>query len=302
MKKNLLITGANGMLANQLAKQLEPHYNIRYLSRRVTQNNQFLWDIKNNYIDLNALKEVHTIVHLAGAPIADKRWTATRKQEILSSRVASARLILNTLTTNNLSINSFISASAIGYYGSKTTEQLLTEKSNKGDDFLSNVCEQWEEVAHSFTSNNIASRMSIVRIGIIFSNNGGALKKLITPISYGMGSGLGTGKQYMPWIHTKDLSNLFEFLITNNHLQGVYNAVSPESVTNIELTKKIGKVLNRKILLPNIPALVLQLIFGEMSSILLNGTRVSSEKIVKEGFKFTYGNIDDALDNLLKHP
>lgn len=301
MKKNILITGANGMLAKQLAMQLESEYSIRYLTRKVTQENEYLWDLTANYIDPNALKNIDTVIHLAGSSVAEKKWSEKRKKDIISSRVDSAQLILDELNNNNLSIESFISASAIGYYGTTTTDTIYNEENKKGHDFLSDVCHQWEDAAHQFKSSKVANRVAVVRIGIIFSKSGGALKKIVNPIKYGVGSGLGSGKQYMPWIHIQDLCSIFHFIVQNKNISGVFNAVSPEHVTNTELTRKIGKVINRPIILPNIPNFVLRAIFGEMSLILLNGSRVSSEKIIKQGFNFEYGNIDNALNNLLQN-
>ena len=244
MNKNVLITGANGLLAKHLAKQLESEYSIRFLTRKITRSNEYLWDLKNNYIDPNALKGVHIIIHLAGSPIANKRWTKKRKQIIFSSRVDSAHLILEELKKHEITIEKFISASAIGYYGTTTADYIFNEESPKGNDFLSNVCNKWEDAAHAFKSSNVANRIAIIRIGIILAKNDGALKKITRPIKYGLGSGIGTGNQYMPWIHIQDLCNVFNFVIMNKHISGTFNAVSPEHITNIELTKRIGKVLN----------------------------------------------------------
>ena len=299
MKKVVLITGANGMLAKDLAKQLEGEYTIRFLSRNVSKDNEFLWDLKNKYIDPKALTGVHNIIHLAGSSVADKRWTEKRKQDILSSRVASAQLILDALKQQQLTINAFISASAIGYYGTNNSNIIFNEDSPKGNDFLSNVCDKWEQVAHQFQSNRVANRIAIVRIGIILGKESSALQKITKPISFGFGSGIGTGKQFMPWIHIQDLSGIFNYILSNEKVNGIFNAVSPEDVTNIEFTKKIAKVIKRPIILPNIPKFMIELIFGEMGSILLNGNRVSSKKITDLGFKFNFKSLDDALKNLL---
>ena len=299
MKKVVLITGANGMLAKDLAKQLEDEYTIRFLSRNVSKDNEFLWDLKNKYIDPKALTGVHNIIHLAGSSVADKRWTEKRKQDILSSRVASAQLILDALKQQQLTINAFISASAIGYYGTNNSNIIFNEDSPKGNDFLSNVCDKWEQVAHQFQSNRVANRIAIVRIGIILGKESSALQKITKPISFGFGSGIGTGKQFMPWIHIQDLSGIFNYILSNEKVNGIFNAVSPEDVTNIEFTKKIAKAIKRPIILPNVPKFMIELLFGEMGSILLNGNRVSSKKITDLGFKFNFKSLDDALKNLL---
>lgn len=289
------------MLAKRLAKHLEKEYSIRFLTRKVTQNNQYLWDLKKKYIDPEALKNIHFIIHLAGASIAEKRWTKKRKESILSSRVSSANLILEELKKHKICIDAFISASAVGYYGTTTTDLIYNEETKKGNDFLSDVCSKWELAAHDFKKNNVTTRVAILRIGVILDKNEGALKKITLPIKYGLGAGIGSGNQYMPWIHIQDLCNLFHFVATNNLINGVFNAVSPTHTTNIELTKKIGKLLNKPVFMPNIPKFVFQVLYGEMSTILLNGSKVSSNKILKQGFNFYYANIDNALCDLLQN-
>ena len=299
MKQVILITGANGMLAGYLAKQLSSEYYIRFLTRNVTKDNEYLWDLKNKYIDPKGLMGVNYIIHLAGSSIAEKRWSKKRKQIILSSRIDSGRLILEELKKHQIKIDAFISASAIGYYGTITSETIFNEESSQGKDFLSYVCRDWENTAQLFKSENIADRVSVVRCGIILSKNGGALKQIVKPIKYGIGSGIGKGNQYMPWIHIDDLCGIFKFIIENKPIRGIFNAVSSEHITNIELVKKIAKILNRKIILPNIPGFIIKGILGERSILLLQGSRVSSDKIIKNGFNFKYNNIEKALSNLL---
>ncbi|MDG1147508.1 MAG: TIGR01777 family oxidoreductase [Crocinitomicaceae bacterium] len=300
MKKVVLITGANGMLAKQVAKQLEGDYTIRFLTRKVTRSNEFLWDLENKTIDPNALKDVHTIVHLAGSSIADKRWTKKRKELILSSRVDSARLILEECKKNDITLDAFISASAVGYYGTATTNNIYTEESENGTDFLSTVCKEWENAAYAFELNGVAKRVAVLRIGIILAKNGGALQKVVRPIKSRIGSAIGTGKQYMPWIHINDLSRLFNFVIVNEELSGNFNAVAPEHATNNELTKGIAKVLHRRLIFPNVPRLIIRALFGEMGEIVLNGSRVSSDKIVSAGFEFKFGELKDALSSVVE--
>ena len=300
MKKVVLITGANGMLAKYLGKQLSMEYNVRYLSRKVTKDDEYLWDLKNHYIDPRGLIGVNYIIHLAGSSVMNKRWSKEQKQTIFSSRVDSARLILDELKKHKLNIDAFISASAIGYYGTTTTETIFTEESPKGNDFLSSVCGEWERVTKLFKSENIAERVSILRCGLILAKDGGALKEIIKPIRYGFGSGIGTGHQYMPWIHIDDLCDMFKFIIQNKNISGIFNAVSPEHITNIELTKNIAKLLNRKIWLPNIPSFIIKSLFGERAVILLQGSRVSSDRIINSGFIFEYDSIEKALINILK--
>lgn len=300
MKETILITGGHGLIAQKLVKKLEKDYVVRLLTRAKKQENEFEWDIEKGIIDEKALIGVHHIIHLAGANVAEKRWTKTRKQEIISSRVNSAKLILNSLKKNNLKINSFISASAVGFYGTETTEKIYTEKDNKGTDFLSNVVFLWEHMADQFLKQNIAKRVVKLRTGVVLSDKGGALIKMKTPIKYYIGAALGSGKQYMPWIHIEDICAMYEFAINNSKVKGVYNAASPTHTTNRELTKSIAYVLKKPLFFPNIPSSIIKLIFGEAAVILLEGSRVSSHKITNEGFDFKYPELRLALENLLK--
>lgn len=299
MKSSILITGANGVLAKNLSIFLEKDYSIRFLTRNPTKENEYQWNLNDKYIDPNAFEGVKHIIHLAGTPISSKRWTKNRKKEILSSRIDGANLILEELKKNKIVLESYISASAIGFYGTINSDKIFTEEDHKGDDFLSSVCDQWEKSADSFMSNSQANQVSIVRLGIIFSKNHGALKKLMKPIKYGLGSALGSGKQYIPWIHIDDVCGIIKHLL-DNKISGTYNAVSPEHITNNELVKEIGSTLNRIIFLPNIPAFFIKVLFGEMSVILLKGSRVSSEKIINKGYDFKFKKVSEALNNILK--
>jgi uncharacterized protein (TIGR01777 family) len=300
MKEIVLITGANGLVAQELSKRLEKEYSVRFLTRKKRNSNEFEWDIKNQSIDETAFENVSHIIHLAGANISEKRWTDERKKELISSRIDSANLILKTLQKNNIKLKSFISASGINYYGTKTTEKIFTEKDDPGNDFLSEVVVLWERVADDFKEQNIAERVVKIRTAVVLSEKDGALKKMIPTIKMGIGSPLGTGKQYMPWIHIKDICSIYEFALKNSELDGAFNATSPEHTTNENLTKKIAEVLKKPLFMPNVPSFVLKLLFGELASALLEGSRASSEKIQKEGFKFEFPVLKGALEDLLK--
>lgn len=299
MKETILITGGHGLIAQKLAKKLDKNYNVRLLTRNKRQENEFKWDIEKGIIDEKALIGVHHIIHLAGANVAEKRWTKKRKLEIISSRVNSAKILLNALEKNNIKISSFISASAVGFYGTETTEKIYTEKDHKGTDFLSNVVFLWEHMADQFLKQKIAERVVKLRTGVVLSGNGGALTKMMAPINYYIGAVLGSGKQYMPWIHIEDICAMYEFAINNSKVKGVYNAASPTPTTNQELTRKIANILKKPLLFPNIPSFIIKLIFGESAVILLEGSRVSANKITNEGFDFNYPDLQSALANLL---
>lgn len=301
MKELVLITGAGGMVAQQLAKQLKHNYSIRFLTRTVNKNCEFQWDIQNKSIDTSAFIGVNHIVHLAGASVSKKRWTKKRKKEILTSRIDSATLIQNELIRQNIVVDSFISASAIGFYGNETTNEVYSEASSSGKGFLSDVCQKWEQVAKSFESNKTAKRISILRIGIVLSKQEGLLKKIMPLTKFNLSAVLGNGKQYISWIHISDLCRMIKFILDNKHISGTFNAVSPEHITNTKLTKAIAKAMNRNILLPNVPKFIIRLFMGEISSLFIEGTRVKSDKIRSTGFVFKYFKFSDALDNLINY-
>ncbi|GAA4166570.1 TIGR01777 family oxidoreductase [Chryseobacterium ginsenosidimutans] len=301
MKEIILITGANGLVAKELSKKLEKEFSVRFLTRKKKNANEFEWDIKNQSIDEKAFENVSHIIHLAGANISEKRWTDERKKELISSRVDSANLILKTLRAKNMKLKSFISASGINYYGTKTTEKIFTEKDNPGNDFLSEVVVLWERAADDFKEQNVAERVVKIRTAVVLSEKDGALKKMIPTIKMGIGSPLGTGKQYMPWIHIKDICSIYKFALKNSDLDGAFNATSPEHTTNENLTKKIAEVLKKPLFMPNVPSFVLKLLFGELASALLEGSRASSEKIQKAGVVFEFPDLEGALEDLLKN-
>ncbi|AZA98888.1 TIGR01777 family protein [Chryseobacterium joostei] len=301
MKEIVLITGASGMIARELVKRIGNEYDIRLLTRKKERNNEYEWDIKKGTIDESALENVSHIIHLAGANISEKRWTEERKKELISSRIDSAGLLLNTLKKKDIRLKSFISASGINYYGTETTEKNFTEKDSAGSDFLSEVVVLWEKAAEKFKEQNIAERVVKIRTSVVLSEKDGALKKMIPPIKSYIGSPLGSGKQYMPWIHIEDICSIYEFALRNTSINGAYNAVSPQHATNTDLTKKIAEVLNKPLFMPNVPGFILKLMFGELATAILEGSRASSQKIQEAGFQFQFPDLKEALENLLNH-
>lgn len=299
MKEIVLITGANGLVARKLSKILTENYNVRFLTRQKRSNNEFEWNVDQHLIDATALMGVDHIIHLAGASISGKRWINSYKKEIIESRVASANLLFNTLKEHNLHIKSFISASAIGIYENTNRAVIHTEDSPKGDGFLSDVVYEWEQSADRFLSAGIAERVVKIRSGVILDSQKGALPKMVIPIKYGLGAPLGDGGQFVPWIHIEDICNLYKFVLDNPTLKGIFNGVAPNHSTNQDLTKEIARILDRPIVMPKIPKVVLQLFFGAGSTVLLEGSKVSSEKIEKEGFQFQYKTLTEALEQLL---
>lgn len=300
MKEVVLITGASGMIAHELSKKIDKEYTVRFLTRKKEKNNEYEWDIKKGTIDESAFDNVDHIIHLAGANISEKRWTDERKKELISSRVDSAKLILDTLKKKNGKLKSFISASGVNFYGTETSEKIYTEEDQPGNDFLSEVVVLWEKSADRFLEENAAERVVKIRTAVVLSEKDGALKKMIPPIQYYIGSPLGSGKQYMPWIHVKDICSIYEFALRNPHVKGAYNAASPQHTTNENLTKKIAEVLKKPLFMPNVPGFVLKLMFGELATALLQGSRVSSQKIQDAGFRFEFPDLKGALEDLLK--
>tara|TARA_R110002073_G_scaffold53840_4_gene138891 strand:- start:93883 stop:94776 length:894 start_codon:yes stop_codon:yes gene_type:complete len=294
--RKVLISGGTGLIGKRLSILLQSKgYEVRLLSRSkkiVNGYQTFLWDVDERYIDEKAFVDLDYIIHLAGAGIADKKWTEKRKKIIIDSRVQSTELLLQTVRKLKIPIKAFISSSAIGYYGSITSNTVFEESHQPNDDFLGEVCQQWE--GSVFKCNNKNIRKVAIRTGIVLSKNGGALSKMKTPII----TPLGNGKQYMPWIHIDDLCEMYIKALEDESIEGAFNAVSPEHQTNKLFSKILAKSLKKPFLSIGLPSLILKLVFGEMATILLNGSRVSSEKIKGTGFSFKYPILIDALEDL----
>lgn len=299
--KTVLIAGGTGLIGNHLSSYLHAKgYKVHLLSRKKHENPRyptFIWDISKSFIEEAALNKVDCIINLAGANIGDKAWSKKRKKEILNSRVRSGQLLFEEVKRANLPLKVFISASAIGYYGLITNEKIYSEEDKPAADFLGTVCRKWEEATHVFSTNNI--RTVQLRTGIVLTPKAGALEKIAQPIKLGFGAVLGTGKQYMPWIHIEDLCRLYSYALENEKLQGAYNSVAPNHITNKDFTKALAKQLKKRIWLPNIPGFILKLLLGEMADLVLFGSRVSSEKIIKTGFQFKYKELPKALQDLV---
>ena len=299
MSKKILITGASGLIGSRLTELLlQKGYQVSHLGRSKKSGSvpSFVWDVDKGVLDHQALEGVETIIHLAGAGVADKRWTESRKKEILESRTKSSLLLYNTLTNINHTVKTVVSASAIGYYGFGFGEEVFTEVSQPGTDYLAQVVKDWEVSVDKISSLHL--RVVKLRIGIVLSDKGGALMEMAKPIRLGIGAALGTGKQYLSWIHLDDLCAMFIKAMEDETLQGAYNATSGDWVTNLELTKLIAKILKRPLLLPNVPGFIMKIIVGEMAVIVLNGSKISADKIKKTGFKFNYTSLEEALLSL----
>lgn len=295
--KRILITGGSGLIGQALTPLLiDRGHEVVHLSRSEKANGvpSFVWDANKGFVDERALGGVDTIVHLAGAGIADKRWTAKRKAELIFSRTASAQLLFRALQNKKHIVRTFISASGIGYYGQG--EQTFTENDGPGKDFLAGVCSRWEEAADRFGS--LGLRVVKIRTGVVLSARGGALPKLSQPVKLFVGAPLGAGKQILPWIHMDDLCAIYLKAVEEETISGSYNAVAPHPTTNAEMTSAIAEVLKKPLILPPIPAFVLKALLGELADTVLYGSAVSPGKILRAGFKFKFDRLKDALQDI----
>lgn len=299
--KNILITGGSGLIGTRLTELLiQTGYSITHLSRAKREHpvKSFTWDVSRHNLESGSLANIDVIIHLAGAGIADEAWTHSRKKVILDSRVDSTRLLFNELKKGNHRVTTFIAASAIGFYGLDDRQEACTEQDEAGDDFLASVTERWEAEVDLIASLGI--RVVKIRTGIVLSKTGGALEEIMRPVKYYVGAPLGTGDQPVSWIHIDDLCGIYAMAITNQNIVGVLNGVAPAPITNRDFTRAIAKVLGRPLLLPPIPRFAIRLLLGEMASLVLNGTRVSAQKILEVGFKFDFPTIESALNDLIK--
>ncbi|MDN5216536.1 TIGR01777 family oxidoreductase [Fulvivirgaceae bacterium BMA12] len=301
MVKKILITGGTGLIGRKLTQLLlESGYQVAHVSRsKNTSTNPptFAWDLNENYLDPEALNGVEAIINLAGASVADKKWSESYKKVILESRVKSTNLLFERLQKADHQVKVFLSASAVGIYPDDRGNQVFYEDGPHATNFLAEVTGAWEQEVDKIATLGI--RTVKFRIGVVLSKSGGALSKMLLPIKLGLGAPLGSGQQYMSWIHELDLCRMFVFALENENLKGVYNAVSPEAKTNDEFSKAIAKSLNKPYFLPNIPGFLIKLMMGEMAGMVLGGNNVSCKKIQNAGFQFKFGKLNAALGELL---
>lgn len=300
MVKKILITGGTGFIGSKLTQHLTNQgYNVCHLSQKKksqkTQVETFLWDVENSKIDERCIEGVETIVHLAGAGIADKRWTSKRKEILIKSRTDSIALLYDLLRKTNHQVRSIISASGSGYY-SHRGDQLLQEDDDPSNDFLAECCILWEKAVDE--GNSLGIRVVKLRTGMVLDKDNGALPKLSLPIKLGVGANLGNGKQWVSWIHIQDAIAIYTHVIENLSINGAYNMSSPNPVTQERLNKAIAQQLKKPLWLPDIPSVVLKVALGEMSTIILGSTKMDSHKIQHTGFRFSYPDIASALENI----
>lgn len=302
----VLITGGTGLVGRALTKLLtDVGYKVIILSRRSGRepDNALVsyahWDVARQTIDEAAVQQADYIVHLAGANVGDKRWTAARKKEILNSRTQSAGLLFDALSKYPNKVKKVISASAIGYYGENKGGPAFTEADPPFNDFLGTTCVAWENSV--LRMKELQKKVVILRTGIALNLAGGALKEFYKPLQFGFATILGNGEQYISWIHTHDLARIYLSTIVNHDLEGIFNAAAPYPVQNKELVMTMAQEAKGKSFVPvHVPAFALKLALGEMSIEVLKSCRVSSVKIQETGFVFSYPDIRSAMENIFQ--
>lgn len=294
----ILIGGSHGLVGTALIKSFEAegHEIFRLVRHAPTSKTEVEWSPDRYSIALARIEGFDAVVNLAGESIAEGRWTDEKKRRIRESRVKGTKLLGDALANLTVPPKTFVCASAIGYYGNRGDE-LLTETSAPGNDFLAKVCADWEEATALATEKGI--RVVNARFGVILDTNGGALKKMLPPFRMGVGGRIGSGKQWMSWIALDDVIGGIKFALANESVKGPVNFVSPNPVTNAEFTKTLGKVLSRPTIFP-IPAFAIKLMFGEMGeALLLGGQRVAPARLAGGGFEFSYPQLEAALGHML---
>lgn len=298
MVKKILITGASGLVGTELKKHLlTKGYEVNTLSRKNTNEpNNYVWDIFKGEIDSNCLNNVDSVIHLAGEPVADKKWTDEQKKLIIDSRVKSTELLYSAIkSSKNHNIKSFISASAVGFYGD-CGDEILTESSPNGFGFLAECCKLWEQAVDEGKKLNL--RIVKLRTGIVISKHGGALPQLALPVKLFAGAAIGTGKQWTPWLHNDDIVEMYNEAVENLKMEGSFNACAPFPVTNIGLTKAIAKQLHRPFWPIKVPKAVIKLLLGERIEAVLMSNNCSAQKLLDVGFKFKFTRVEDALKDI----
>lgn len=298
----ILVTGATGLIGSQLCSELLAQgHTIHYLTTRsekiANEPNYkgFLWNLKQRTIDDACFQGVAVIINLVGATVA-KPWTPKYKEAILFSRTASTILIASRLKEISHQVTRFISASGVSIYPNSVQERFDESSSAQGDGFLAKVVVAWEQAAD--TMKELGMTVTKVRTGVVLSGQEGALQKIVAPVKFYVGAPLGKGNQWMSWIHIDDICGVYKHVLDKN-ITGVVNAVAPQPVTNKELTKQVGAVLKRPIVLPNVPGFVLKAMLGERASLVLEGQYVLPDTLLKTGYVYAHPELKEALQDLL---
>jgi uncharacterized protein (TIGR01777 family) len=300
----VLITGASGLIGTKLTELLIANgYEVNHLNRSIPLKNNikritnFAWNPENGAIDTNAFDGVNAIVHLAGAGVAEKRWTEARKKEIIESRVKSTQLLHDFLKNNTHQVQTFVSASAVGYYGD-CNDEIVTEEHKPGIDFLASVCKKWE--AGAIKIGKLGIREIRCRLGIVLAANGGALPQLTKTIPLGIASYFTKPNLYYPWIHIDDVCGIMIYAIQHSSISGAFNTTAPTPLLYKDIVKQILKAKKSNALLMPAPTTAIKLALGEMSDVILGSQRCSAQKIMRAGYKYRFGDIETALNDIYK--
>lgn len=302
MKKKIIIAGGTGLIGSRLVELLDPEqYEIKILTRSSRSSNgriQYIqWDTKSEKLDKQDLESAFAIINLAGAGIADERWTDSRKMQITDSRTSAAKTLEKALSGLNTRPDVYIGASAVGYYGDRSDE-ILKEDAHAGSGFLAEVCQQWEDAHQKIES--LVSRHCILRIGIVLSTKGGALKEILNAAKTGVYGYFGNGRAYYPWIHIDDLCSMIITALENKDISGVYNAVGPDPIPIKQLVVSVKHAKNSPGLVMPVPVFALRVIMGEMANMLIASMRAVPEKIMQTGFSFKWSNAEEAIRDLVQ--
>jgi hypothetical protein len=298
---HVLITGGTGLIGQYLTHLLtRMNYKVRYLSRspqKSTQVDAYYWDPQKKELDESALDGIGHVIHLAGANLSKRRWSKSRKKLIYNSRVDATQFLIEKIANHKSRPKSFLGMSAVGIYGN-SGKQWVDEHAGQGSGFLPKVCEDWESKTKK--ASGLGIRTVIYRSGVVLSNEDGMLPKLMDPLKFGIAPVMGSGKQYLSWVHIEDIARSLIYAIENPNMNGTYNIVAPYPVTQKELMNQLVQKIHFGIQIP-VPALALRIGLGEMANTVLEGQRVSSQKLRLEGFQFKYPQLEEALDDLKHH-
>lgn len=292
-----MVTGGTGLIGSRLVPLLrEKGYRTHIVSRSASKDpDVFHWNVQRGMLEREALEGVNHIIHLAGAGLAEKRWTKKRKQEIIDSRVQSAKLLYDSVERWGINLQTFISPSGIDYYDD-FGDQAIKEDMNPGDDFLSHVCVQWEEASKQF--NTLNARTIQLRVGLVLSPEGGMLKEVLQPLKFGVAPYFGSGRQLYSWVHIDDVCRAFIFALENDRLSGPFNIVAGNPVTNKSFIRTLKKAAGKPALTFGVPAFALRLVFGELADAVLGSANISVEKIKDRGFELRFDRLELALKHL----
>ncbi len=289
----VLIAGGSGLIGRALVKQLESEgHTVGVLSRNPKDPKHIAWNPAKGEVDTQALADVEVLIHLSGAGIADKAWSKKRKEELLRSRVEPIRCLWEH-RDKMTNLKQSIAISGVNCYGLEDREKPYTENEAYGSGFIDQLVREWEEAAMLFAGH---VPVCILRTGVVLSDDGGAVKRLVQPLRYGLGAVLGNGKQWMPWVHSEDVARAFAFMI-EGHREGTYNLVAG-NVSNRELTQLLARKMSKRLWLPPVPGIFMKMMFGQMAELLLKGVKISNEQLRSTGFEFRYSRIEDAVDSL----